>query len=122
MPILDVEIVLRPGEVLAADLASTVADRASTALNVPVGRTWVKLRTLDRAAYAEDGDGRPPAVHPVFVAVLQAELPPPEELAAEIARLTDAIAAACDRPAQNVHVCYEPPTRGRMAFGGRLLE
>lgn len=121
MPILDVEIVLRPGEVLPADLASTVADRASAALNVPVGRTWVKLRTLDRTAYAEDGGGPPPAVHPVFVAVLKAELPPRDKLATEIVRLTDVIAEACDRPPQNVHVRYEPAASGRTAFGGHLV-
>ncbi len=38
----------------------------------------------------------------------------------EVRRLTDAIAAACGRPAENVHLVYAPAGRGRVAFGGRL--
>ena len=121
MPILEVEIVLRPGEILAADLSSSIANSASNVFGAPPGRTWVRLRTLDPERYAEDGGGQPPGVYPVFVSILKADLPPLDELAVEIAALTQAIAQVCDRPAQNVHIRYEPLARGRTAFGGRLV-
>lgn len=121
MPILEIEIIRKPGEVLAPNLASTLSERASEVLGAQPGGTWVKLRFSESALYAEDGGGPPPGVHPVFVRVLKAELPPPVELAAEVEQLTQAIAEACERRPRYVHILYEPPARGRIAFGGRLL-
>ena len=121
MPILEVEIILRPGELLTAGLSSQIADQAAAALAAPPGRTWVKLRTLLPDQYAEDGANTPTSIYPVFVSVLKADPPPPDELAAEVTRLTEAIANTCDRPSENVHILYEPPARGRIAFGGRLI-
>lgn len=57
--------------------------------------------------------------------ILEVELvgPVPDEvksgLAARARSLTEAVASACDRPSQGVHVIYEPPARGRIAFGGQ---
>lgn len=121
MPILEVELVLRPDEQLSGDLTASIANAAAEVFRSRPGRTWVKLRTLAPEAYAEDADGLPLEVYPVFVSVLKAEIPPADELATEIAGLTRAIAAACDRPSQNVHIRYEPAVSGRMAFGGRLV-
>jgi phenylpyruvate tautomerase PptA (4-oxalocrotonate tautomerase family) len=121
MPILEVEIVLRPGEVLADGLAAALADAAAGAMGTPVGRTWVRLGRIERSDYAEDGGGPPVGVFPVFVRVLKAERPSGDELRAEAARLTDAIARACMRPAENVHVLYEESARGRLAFGGDVV-
>ncbi len=42
-------------------------------------------------------------------------------LEAKVARLTEATAEACDRPAENVHVIVEPAAVGRIAFGGRVV-
>ena len=58
----------------------------------------------------------------MIVSVLQADLPEGPALEEQAARLTRAIALACDRPPENVHLIYEPPARGRIAFGGRLRE
>lgn len=121
MPILDIEIVLRPGETLTSDLAAALAQAAAGAFGASPGRTWVKLRSLPADHYAEDRGGPPEGVAPVFVKVLKAELPPATELRTEAARLTQAIARACNRPAENVHVLYEPGAQGRLAFGGELL-
>jgi phenylpyruvate tautomerase PptA (4-oxalocrotonate tautomerase family) len=121
VPILEVEIVLRPRETLPADLAAQLADRAAAALGSQPGGTWVKLRTLAPEQYAEGGGGPPEGVFPVFVSVLKTDLPSPDQLAAEIANLTEAIARACGRRPENVHILYQPPARGRIAFGGRLL-
>lgn len=121
MPILDVEIVVPPGEVLDPGLARVLADRAGEVLGMPSGRTWVRLRTLPRDRYAENGGGPPAGVCPVFVTVLKARFPTPEELPDEVSRLTTAVAKACQRPGANVHVLYLPEARGRIAFGGNLV-
>lgn len=121
MPILDVELVLRPDESLPADLARQIAVRAGEVFAAPPGTTWVKLRTLAATHYAENEAEPGPAVSPVFVTVLKAHLPEPAALQAEVAALTEAIAAACGRPPENVHILYLPPGVGRVAFGGKLV-
>lgn len=120
MPILDVEIVGPVPEEVRSGLARRVADAAAAALDTRPQCTWVKLRLLDEDAYAENAGGPPAGVRPVFVSVLQAELPQGAELSAQAARLTAVIAEACRRPAENVHVVFELAAAGRIAFGGRL--
>ncbi len=121
MPILDLEIVLRPAELLAPGLAGDIADRCGEVFGSPPGNTWVKLRSVPREHYAENGGGPPEGVYPVFVSVLKAHPPAPEALPAEVARLTAAIAQATGRPAEYVHVFYLPAGAGRVAFGGEVL-
>lgn len=116
MPILDVEIV-GDGR-FPKGLARLLADAAAVALASP-GRTWVRLRSLSVSAYAEDG-GTEAGARPVFVTVLRAALPERDSLAAEAAALARAVAEVCGRPVENVHVLYDPPARGRIAFGGEL--
>jgi phenylpyruvate tautomerase PptA (4-oxalocrotonate tautomerase family) len=122
VPILEVEIILKPEETLPADVAAQIADAAGAAFGSPIGGTWVRLRSLESEDYAENGGGPPAGVYPVFVSVLKANAHSADELALEIARLSVAIADVCDRPPENVHILYQPPARGRIAFGGRLLE
>jgi len=121
MPILEVEIVMKPGEGARENLAQEIAECAARVFGSPSGRTWVRLHQLSRDDYAEDGDGPPEDVLPVFVNVLKAELPPSGEMKAEVHRLTEAIADVTNRPAENVHIKYEQPAAGRMAFGGRIV-
>ena len=122
MPILDVELIGPVSEAVRRGLAARIADAAAAVLGSPPQGTWVKLRFLDADAYAENAGGPPPEVRPVFVRVLQAEVPQGPELAELTSRLTTAVAAACDRGAENVHVLHELPAAGRIAFGGRLRE
>lgn len=122
MPILEIDVVARPGEELANDLAERLADAAAGVMSDAIGRTWVRLRRLDAKSYSEDAGGPPEGVYPVFVSVLQADLPGLEELKAEAARLAKAIAEQSERPVENVHILYEPRGRGRVAFGGNLLQ
>ncbi|MCI0334447.1 MAG: hypothetical protein L0228_14610 [Planctomycetes bacterium] len=119
MPILDIEIVLRPGEALPADLAKTLAELATQVFGAAPGTIWVKLKTIDADNYAENGVGTE-TYHPVFVGVLKAKLPTLEQIQAEVTALTAVIAEACGRPQENVHVLYEPEGAGRIAFGGKL--
>ena len=57
----------------------------------------------------------------MFVSVLKAKLPPPDERQLEVTRLTEAVARICRRPPENVHILYLPGGAGRMAFGGTLV-
>lgn len=120
MPILDVEIVLKPGEGLRDGLAADIARRAALLFGAPPGRTWVRLRGLPWEQYAEDSEPAGGA-HPVFVRVLHRQRPAATVLRQEAATLAKAIAAVCDRPAENVHLFYEPDAVGRVAFGGEVV-
>jgi hypothetical protein len=122
MPLLEVEIVLAPGEELSGGLARSLAEEIGVIFASPPGRTWVRLHSLPSIGYAENGAGPPPGVYPVFVNVLKSEMPAGETLQAEIQALTSAIARLCSRPSQNVHIVYLPAAAGRVAFGGRLVQ
>jgi phenylpyruvate tautomerase PptA (4-oxalocrotonate tautomerase family) len=121
MPILTIEITGIAGA-HAPGLAARLADASAAVLGSAPGTTWVRLRWLDPGDYAENDGGPPPGMHPVFVSVIEAHPPEGAERERRAASLTIAIAEACGRPADNVHVIYEPPGAGRVAFGGRLVE
>lgn len=72
MPIIEIEVVTAEGEALIPGLAQKLADAAGSILGTPPGSTWVKLRALPRAQYAENGAPVPEDVRPVFVTVLKA--------------------------------------------------
>jgi phenylpyruvate tautomerase PptA (4-oxalocrotonate tautomerase family) len=116
MPILDVEMV---GEV-PDGLAATLAEAAGRALDSRAGGTWVKVRALSPAHYAENGE-MDAGVQPVFVRLIERAPPEGDALAARVMALAEAIAGACDRPRENVHVIVEPKGAGRVAFGGVLV-
>lgn len=122
MPIVDVELVVERGRVVADGLAQSLADAIGDTLHSPQGRTWIRLRLLGKDCYAENDAPREAAVLPVFVNVLQRKPPEGAELAAEVTELTAVIAKATGRPLSCVHVEYAPAAAGRIAFGGRLVE
>lgn len=119
MPIMDVEMV---ADSLPAGLAQALADAAGAVFGSSPGQTWVRLRPLPPASYAENGGNVPPDAAPVFVTVMKRALPPRTILVREIDALTHAIAGVVGRPAHRVHVQYAPAAAGRMAFGGVLVE
>jgi phenylpyruvate tautomerase PptA (4-oxalocrotonate tautomerase family) len=122
MPILDIELVQPDGAPPPdAALTQALADVAGGALGMPPGRTWVRLRTLPAAHYAENGSAVAPDELPVFATVLHARPPQGEVLAAELDALTQALAACLGRATQRVHVQYAPAAAGRQAFGGVLV-
>jgi phenylpyruvate tautomerase PptA (4-oxalocrotonate tautomerase family) len=121
MPILDVEIVLQPDEMLAATLATDLADRAAIVFRSRPQQTWVRLRPIPHQHYAENGSA-PADVFPVFVSVLKAHPPVGENLDREIQALTATVAEACGRAPERVHLIYAPAAAGRVAFGGRLVQ
>lgn len=122
MPVIDVLVVSEASGPPDSTLAQALADAIGTVLGCDPGRAWVRLETLDRGRYAENGAALAGDELPVFVRVLHARWPAPEALAAQARSLTDAVAAVVRRPPDRVHVEYAPPGAGRVAFGGRLVE
>jgi len=122
MPILQVEIVDNPGATLASGLAQRLADEAGRVLGAAPGTTWVTVNQIPSTRYAESGGDAGPGYRPIFVRVLKRVLPEGPARTSEIAALTDAVAGVCGWPAGQVHVIYEPPALGRVAFGGAIVE
>ena len=120
VPILEVEIV--SDSEFEYGLALKIADACAPVLGADVGQVWVKVRRISREEYAENGRESPCPDQPMFVRVTKGELQGVEELRAEAEQLTKAIAEAADWPVENVHVIYEPSAKGRIAFGGKLVE
>lgn len=121
MPIVDVEVVGDAAQAEGAASASALADALGQAFGSAPGQTWVRLRLLDRLAYAEDGVSLDAGDKPVFVTVLHAHMPQGAALQAELAAVTQAVALIVGRSPERVHVQYAPPGAGRQAFGGRLV-
>lgn len=122
MPIVDVAIVVAHEVPLRSDLAQELADACAAALNEAPGRLWVRLERLSSERYAENGCQLAADELPVFVTVLHGTVPVGPTLKAEIDTLTSAVARVTARPASRVHIEYAPSARGRLSFGGRLVE
>jgi phenylpyruvate tautomerase PptA (4-oxalocrotonate tautomerase family) len=119
VPIVDVELV--SDDDLPPSLAPRLADVLGEALSSRPQGTWLRLRRLEHSRYAENG-GAGDDVHPVFVTVLEHVRPTGPDLVDRIARVTAAVAEATGRDPAHVHVLYDADARGRLAFGGRLVE
>jgi hypothetical protein len=119
MPILEVEFVLGVGEKLPFGLAAAVAFEAGVVFGSPAGGTWVKVYELSADHYAENDSQAD--TKPVFVRVMRAHLPTQLELEQEAPKLAAALARACRRPVESIHVLYQPPIGGRIAFGGEMF-
>ena len=120
MPIVDIEIVLKPNEIIQSETVEELADQLGEIFSSPKGTTWIKVRDLEQDHYAENG-GMPDGVFPVFVSVLKSNLPTKDEMQKEAEMITGAVAQICGRSSGNVHIIYQPEGRGRVAFGGRLI-
>lgn len=119
MPILDVQLVGTPSGGVTREFSQRIADAAADVFGAAPHTTWVRVRILDRDAYAENG-GMPEEMAPVFVSVLHAARLSTGARTEEAARLSAAIARVCGRAASDVHILFEPPAGGRIAFGGTL--
>lgn len=122
MPLLEIEMVVAPGELIPAGIARAVADAAAEVFGAPAGTVWATFHRLPAADYAENGIGAAETPAPVFVRVLKRDLQEAGALRAEAAELAAAIASFCGRSVDNVHILYEPPGAGRVAFGGELVD
>ena len=116
MPIIDIEIV---ESAIDARTTQALADGIGKAFGSAPGKIWVRARVLPAEHYAEN-DTRAPA--PVFVTVTAGAPPEGAELRERIGQIVDVVARVTGRPRENVHVEFQPAARGRIAFGGRLVE
>ena len=116
MPIIDIEIVEA-----AIDPRTTqaLADALGQAFAAAPGKVWVRTRILPAGQYAENGTQAPA---PVFVTVTASAPPEGAQLRERIGQIVEVVARLTHRPAENVHVEFAPAARGRIAFGGRLVE
>jgi len=122
MPIVDVELVCESEAEFGVVSSTALANAIGEALQSPPGRTWVRLRFLARASYAENHVAVATSELPAFVTVLHARPPVDAELASEVSALTNAVAQVVGRPVERVHVQYAPAAAGRQAFGGQLVQ
>jgi len=109
MPILEVDVVGRSTSGLARKIAGAAGPIVGR------GHTWVIVRRVAPADYAEDAGG---TYRPMLVRIMERRRPRGARLATEMRALTSAIAKACRHPTENVHILYEPDAAGRVAFGG----
>lgn len=121
MPIVDVEIVGDFNEP-EASLSRSLADRLAEVFGSPPGQTWVRLRNLPLNCYAENGESEPHGANAVFVTVIKGALDEPQRRELEASRIAQVVAAVCSRSPERVHVLFEPPGAGRIAFGGKLMQ
>jgi hypothetical protein len=122
VPIVDIEFVAWPKDPIQDVSAQAWADTLARVFATPPGRTWVRLRHLDAAAYAENDAPIAADAGPVFVHVLLARWPDEPALLEQMSAITAAVAGLSGRPADRVHVQYLPPAAGRQAFGGQWVK
>ncbi len=120
MPIVDVQVVVAEGASVPAGAPQALASALATVFASPPGRVWVRLALLPASFYAENDE--PATVLPVFLRILLADLPSSEVLSIQSKAIANAVATCLNRQPELVHVEYAPPGRGRVAFGGELLE
>ena len=120
MPIVDIEILLKPDETLASEMVSALADRLGMIFGSPKNGTWVKVHQIAAHHYAEN-QGKEQEVYPIFVSVLKSRLPAGDEMQKEVDAISDMVAQICHRPPSLVHVIYQPEGKGRIAFGGKVV-
>lgn len=120
MPVVEVNLV--GDRDVQAGMAERLADALADALDARPEGTWVKVVVTPAGLYAEGAGGPEPGVQPVFVTIIRAHVPRGEQLRAQALRVADAVSVVCSRPLENVHVIYEAEARGRIAFGGRLVD
>ena len=123
MPIVDIEILTTTTGPVSIDTESLqcVADELGELFGSAPGNTWIRLRSIDKNDYAENGVVTELQATPVFVSVLRADLPEVSALRREMAGVADVVSRALDHPRENVHVLYAPGARGRIGFGGELM-
>jgi phenylpyruvate tautomerase PptA (4-oxalocrotonate tautomerase family) len=115
MPIFHIETTRRPARAALRSLA----DALGALFDAPAGHVWVRIVPLDAALLAENLEAAPPGG--AFVRVILRALPEEPALAERAKAITRLIAAALSEPESDVHVYFDPPAAGRIAFGGELV-
>ena len=120
MPIVTVDIIGEPGP-SETKLAQELADACAPAFPPEHREVWLQVRFTPGRDWAVSGGPASERPAPILVHVVREVNPQGKDLEREIRGITAAVARVAARPAENVHVTYEPSALGRMAFGGKLL-
>lgn len=122
MPIVTIEVI---EDVVPAPLAAATVQSLADALGELFGSdtagTWVKVQSLPRARYAENGRVLDVHTRPVLVEIIKADIADTQVLAEEAAAVSRLVAQQLHRSQEHVHVIYQAGARGRIAFGGELV-
>jgi len=122
MPIIDVSPVVSASNRLRTDAAQILADSLARVFKAEDGQVWVRITEIHESGYAENGACVARNELPVFVQALHADCPDQESRSKEASAIAEAVAVNLRRQVALVHVIYAPSGRGRVAFGGKLVE
>ena len=122
MPIIRLKLIIQNNaERLGKDTLQTLADELGEYFDSEPSGTWVEVEYLPVEQYAENRFELRGAMKTTLVYVLKHDLPTEEEVAREAMDLARIVSKRLQRPRRNTHIFYEPPGKGRIAFGGRLV-
>ena len=122
MPIVRLKLVVQhDAERLGRDTLQTLADEFGVFFDSEPSGTWVEVEYLPVEQYAENRRELSDAMNTTLVYVLKHHLPTEEDVAREAMDLARLVSKRLQRPRRNTHIFYEPPGKGRIAFGGRLV-
>ena len=121
MPIIRIELVVGEDEPeVEPSVVRALADELGDYLGSSVAETWVSLSYLPKSGYAENGVSE--TLSPTFAHLLRYQLPEPSQLSNDAKAIADIIARHLGRPRENIHIIFEPDAKGRIAFGGELVD
>ena len=121
MPIIRMEVVLEEAEELPEkQVLQALADGLGECMHSRPGGTWLMASGVPAAQYVENGGPVPAGIRPVFLTVIRHKIPDEETLTAECRKMAALAGEYLDRPADNIHITFEPEAAGRIAFGGEL--
>lgn len=122
MPIIRLKLVVQHDtDRLGKDTLQRLADDLGEYFDSKPSGTWVEVEYLPVEQYAENRFEMPEDMKTTLVYVLKHHLPAEEGVAREAMDLARIVSKRLQRPRRNTHIFYEPPGKGRIAFGGRLV-
>ena len=122
VPIIRLKLIIQDdAERLGKGALQTLANELGIFFESEPSGTWVEVEYLPVEQYAENRFELPEDMKTTLVYVLKHQLPTEEEVAREALDLARIVSKRLQRPRRNTHIFYEPPGRGRIAFGGRLV-
>ena len=122
VPIIRLKLIVQHDtERLRKETLQTLADELGEYFDSEPSGTWVEVEYLPVEQHAENRFELPGDMKTTFMYVLKHHLPTEEEVAREAVDLARIVSKRLQRPRRNTHIFYEPPGKGRIAFGGRLV-
>ncbi len=118
MPIFHVDVLT--GDRLPR-VAPDLANDLGALMRAEPGHVWVRLSACHPEDYGENAVAASDVPRWVHVRVILRAVPPEPELAELASQITRIVAQRLEREPDNVHVLFEPPAAGRIAFSGELV-